>query len=184
MTTHYVSFSAEIVPQTTEQLIAVFANLTNNGASEIHLLLTTPGGSVMHGITLYNTLRSLPVKVVTHNMGNVDSIGNVIFLAGDELNACPNSTFMFHGVGFDVTTPVRLEEKRLREHLGSIGSDHRRIGGIIVEHTSLNEEQVVDLFVEARTKDAAWATEVGMVHTVSKPEIPAGVPIHSLVFNR
>lgn len=184
MTLQYVSFSAEINPITTENLIAVMGQLSNQGATEIHLLLSTPGGSVMHGFTIYNVLRALPLNLVTHNVGNVDSIGNVIFLAGKQRFACPHSTFMFHGVGFDVTGGVRLEDKMLRERLDAIAADHRRIGSVIGEHTTLQEADVVQLFEEARTKDAGWAQGVGMVHTLCEPHIPAGVPIHSLVFNR
>jgi hypothetical protein len=91
---------------------------------------------------------------------------------------------MFHGVGFDVTGGVRLEDKLLREQLDSIATDHRRIGGVIGQATSLKEEEVVELFKEARTKDAAWAEKVGMINAVREPKIPKGVPIHSLVFNR
>ncbi len=40
----------------------------------------------------------VPYKLITHNVGNVDSIGNVIFLAAEERYACSTSTFMFHGV--------------------------------------------------------------------------------------
>jgi ATP-dependent protease ClpP protease subunit len=184
MSVHYLSFSAEIAPTPTEQLIAAVCTLVNQGATEINLLLSTPGGSVMHGITIYNTLRALPVRLVTHNLGNVDSIGNVIFLAGVERYACPHSTFMFHGVGRDTGPGVRLEDKMLREALDAIDADHRRIGAIIGQHTNLNEAQVVDLFAEARTKDAAWAEGVGMVHTVRETQIPPGVPVHSLVFAR
>lgn len=184
MSVHYLSFSAEINPSTTEHLINVMAQLSNQGATEVHLMLSTPGGSVMHGITIYNVLRALPPKIITHNVGNVDSIGNVIFLAGAERHACPNSTFMFHGVGFDVNAGVRLVDQNLREHLDSISSDHKRIGAIIGQHTSLDEAAVVELFKEARTKDAVWAQGVGMVASVCEPKVPPGVPIHSLVFNR
>jgi hypothetical protein len=55
----------------------------------------------MHGMTVYNVLRGLPCDLTIHNIGNVDSIGNAIFLAGKHRYACKNSTFMFHGVGFD-----------------------------------------------------------------------------------
>jgi ATP-dependent Clp protease, protease subunit len=96
--TFYVSFSAEINAHTTESLIAVMADSVTKKATEIHLLLSTPGGNVMNGINLYNVLRALPVKLVTHNVGNVDSIGTAVFLAGKERYACPHSTFMFHGV--------------------------------------------------------------------------------------
>ena len=37
----------------------------------------------MSGMTLYNTLRAMPFELITHNVGNVDSIGNAVFLAGD-----------------------------------------------------------------------------------------------------
>ncbi len=184
MTVHYVSFSAEINPTTTENLIAVLAQLCNQQACEVHLLLSTPGGSVMHGFTIYNVLRALPIKLVTHNVGNVDSIGNVIFLAGQERYACPNSMFMFHGVGFDVTNPVRLVDQSLREHLDSIGSDHRRIGAVIGHYTSLKEADVVELFKEARTKDAPWAKDVGMIDAICEAKVPPGIPVHALVFNR
>ena len=184
MSLHYLSFSAEVNPSTTENLISATSQLCNQGASEIHLLFSTPGGSVMHGIALYNVLRALPAKLVTHNTGNVDSIGNVVFLAGADRRACPNSTFMFHGVGFDVVNAVRLIDQNLREYLDSITADHRRIGAVIGEHTSLKELEVVELFKEARTKDATWAQGVGMVHTICEPKVPQGVPIHSLVFNR
>jgi ATP-dependent protease ClpP protease subunit len=184
MSVHYVSFSAEINPNTTESLIATLATLCNQGATEIHIFLSTPGGSVMHGCTIYNTLRALPVKIVTHNVGNVDSIGNVVFLAGAERYACPQSTFMFHGVGFDLNGQLRLDDKLLRERLNSIEADHKRIADIIGKHTSLQSGDVVQLFTEARTKDAAWAASVGLVNAVSEPQIPKGVPIHSLVFKR
>ena len=76
----------------------------------VYLLLSSEVGSVMHGINLYNVLRALPVKLVTHNVGNVDSIGNAIFLAGEERYACQHSTFMFHGVGSPTTALSALRK--------------------------------------------------------------------------
>lgn len=69
----YVSFSAEINPQTTEALIAVMADQVNKRADEVYLMISTPGGSVMNGLNLYNVLRGLPFRLITHNVGNVDS---------------------------------------------------------------------------------------------------------------
>jgi hypothetical protein len=72
----YVSFSAEINANTTESLIAVMANCANLGVKEVYLMLSTPGGIVMNGLNLYNIMRAMPFKLITHNVGNVDSIGN------------------------------------------------------------------------------------------------------------
>lgn len=184
MSQHWISFSAEINPNTTEGLISALAALHNQGASEVNLLLSTPGGSVMHGMNIYNFARALPYKLVTWNMGNVDSIGNVIFLAGAERYAAPLSTFMFHGVAFELPGAVRCDTAMLSEHLESIESDQKRIGSVIGTYSSLEEGDVLNLFKVASTKDAAWAQTVGIVDAIREPQIAPGIPVHSLVFQR
>jgi len=184
MTRVYISFSAEIVPNTTETLIAVLGEQANKKVDEVYLMLSTPGGSVMHGMNLYNVMKAFPFKLITHNVGNVDSIGNAVFLAGEERYACPQSTFMFHGVGFDAVAGQRLEEKLLREKLDSLLQDQLRIGAIIGDRTKLDDGQIGDLFRETRTKDANYALSVGIVHDVRDVNIPLGSPVISLVFKR
>lgn len=78
----YVNFSAEINASTEDNLMALKARHANEGTEEVRLLLSTPGGQVMAEITGYNFLRALPFRLVIHNAGNIDSIGNAIFLAG------------------------------------------------------------------------------------------------------
>lgn len=183
MTTSYISFSAEISVMTTEHLIAVLAQQANDGVEHVYLLMSTPGGTVMNGLNLYNVMRSMPFKLTTHNVGNVDSIGNAVFLAGEERYACPHSTFMFHGVGYDVQN-TRLEQKNLQESLDGLLSDQGRIGNILVERSKLDSTETKDLFREARTKDAAFALDKGLIHDIRDVNIPKGAPIISLVFQR
>jgi ATP-dependent Clp protease, protease subunit len=182
--TVYVSFSAEIIPNTTEALISVLAQQANNRVACVHLLLSTPGGQVMNGMNLYNVLRGFPFELITHNVGNVDSIGNAVFLAGSKRYACQHSTFMFHGVGFNSVPNERLEQKNLQEKLQSLLSDQKRIGSIIQERTTIPEAEIEDLFREARTKDSAYALGNGIVHEIREVMIPPGGPIISLVFQR
>jgi ATP-dependent Clp protease protease subunit len=179
----YVSFSAEINANTTESLIAVLANCANDGTQEVYLMMSTPGGNVMNGINLYNVMRGMPFKLITHNVGNVDSIGNAIFLAGAERFACPHSTFMFHGVGMDVQN-LRLEEKNTKEALDGIVANHKRIGSIIQDRTKLSAADTDILFREAQTKDATYAAGCGIIHQIKDVQIPAGSPVVSLVFKR
>ena len=133
---------------------------------------------------MYNVLRALPFKLVTHNVGNVDSIGNAVFLAGEERLACPHSTFMFHGVAAGFPPGSQFEAKQLRERLDNIKADELRIGSIIEQRTNLTHRQVAALFREARTKDAAQAVGAGIVHQIEDVKIPPGSPIVSLVFQR
>ena len=180
----YISFSAEIIPITTETLIAAMTNCANAQVQQVYLLLSTQGGNVMHGMNLYNVLKGMPFDLTIHNVGNVDSIGNAVFLAGKSRYACSSSTFMFHGVGFNLDKTQRFEEKNLRERLDGIMNDQSRIGNIISQNTKLTQEEVATLFREATTKDARYAIDKGIIHEIREVNIPKGIPIVSLVFQR
>jgi len=180
----YVSFAAEINPITTEALIAVMAEQARAGVRQVYLLLATPGGLTMNGLTLYNVLRGIPFELTTHNVGNVDSIGNVVFLAGRKRYACPQATFMFHGVGINIRKDDRLEQKALQEGLDHILSDQRRIGSIIAERTRLSEAEIEDLFREARTKDADYALNHGLIEEIRDVNLLPGAPVIAPIFQR
>jgi ATP-dependent protease ClpP protease subunit len=129
------------------------ANCANQGVRQVYILLSTPGGNVIHGLNLYNVIRAMPLELTMHNVGNVDSIGNAIFLAGKRRFACPHSTFMFHGVGFEVNAGSRFEEIACRQRLDGILTDQKRIGEIIAENTKATASDIEGFFREAQTKD-------------------------------
>ena len=56
---------------TTEILIATVSNVVNQGVRDVHLLMSSSGGVVMCGLSLYNTLRGFPIHLTTHNVGNM-----------------------------------------------------------------------------------------------------------------
>jgi ATP-dependent Clp protease protease subunit len=184
--TVYISFSAEVNANTTESLIALVASQVNIGVQTIYLMLSTPGGLVMNGLNLYNVLRGFPVNLITHNVGNVDSIGNAIYLAGNQRYACQHSTFMFHGVSFNIPvgTGASFDERVTRERLSNILSDQKRIGSIIQDRTTLSPKKVRSMFREAKTLDAASAVGCGIVHEIRDVQVPVGAPVYQLVFQR
>ena len=182
--TLYVIFTAEINPTTVERLTGVMVQAAKRNVEEVYLAMSTPGGQIQSGITLYNTLLAMPFPLKVHNVGNVDSIGNVVFLAGQSRYATSTATFMFHGVGFDVKGPLRLEEQFLRDHLDSLLSDQLRMGKIIASRSSLKDDEIAKLFRTQRTVDSTWAKDNGMIEDVRDFSIPPGSPIVSLVFER
>jgi ATP-dependent protease ClpP protease subunit len=183
--TVYITFNAEITPASAEGLLAVMANCATQGVKKVYLAMSSPGGDVMQGMTLYNVLRGMPFELTTHNVGNIDSMGNVVFLAGVKRYACAHATFMFHGVGFDMRNQnVRLEEKNVLELLDNITNNHRRIGTILEERTKIDKALIPELFREAQTKDANFAVSSGIIDEIRDLQIPPGGPVISLVFQR
>ena len=150
---------------------------------EVYIAFSSPGGQVAQGVTLYNFIRGLPFEVIAHNIGNVDSIGNAVFLAADKRFACVHSTFMFHGVGFDKPAS-RYERKELQGMLDGIESDESRIAGIITDRTQISEKEAQKFFMLAQTKSAEFARDRGIVDDIREFHLPRGVPVVSFVFKR
>lgn len=176
----YVKFSSLINPQTSQNLTNFLSDQVNKGQKEFYFLISSVGGSVKDGIDLYNFIRALPVKIIMHNIGIIDSIANVIFLASDERYSNSASSFLFHGVGFDITQPQRFEEKELREKLVIIERDQKSIASIISERTKLKENEIIEMFFRAKTKNPEEAKEVGIIQDIKLANIPEGSQIVSL----
>ena len=180
----FISFSAEIVPHTSEALLNNVTQLSNDGYKTIHLLLSTPGGLVSLGISIYNVLRGLPIELITHNVGNVESIGAIIYLAGGKRYACPQTTFMLHGVSFTTIGSAQFFEKNLKERLASIQADHERIKAIYNERAGIDPERAEQFFLGESTLTAGEAVKEGIVHSIQPVTIPTGSPVLQLVFHR
>lgn len=180
----YISFTAEVSEATVEALLGLCGQIATQGILQVCLMLSTPGGSVAHGITAYNTLRALPFRLVTHNTGNVNSIGNVLFLAGEDRYCSPNATFMFHGVSWNLPGASSLEERHLRELLANVTREQGRIAEIVSARTNIRSHEIKKLFRVAETRNAEYAKASGIVHDVRELKIPPGAPVHQVVFQR
>lgn len=161
--------------------MGLLANMANSGHDEIHLLLNTPGGTVADGIAIYNLIRALPSSIVTYNMGSVNSIGNVVYQSGDRRVCAQTSSFMFHGVGFDISNS-RMELKQLKEKVDGINNDQAMISDIMVRHTNLGHEDVNKLFLDMAFLSAQEALDRGITDEVRDIHLPKGLPVQQLVF--
>ena len=180
----YVIFTAEINPTTVERLTAVMVQAAKKHVEKVYLAFSTPGGQVQAGIALYNTLAAMPFELTLHNIGSVNSMGNVVFLAGTTRYATNNATFMFHGVGTDIKGPVRIDEQYARERLDGILADQKRLGQIIVGRSGLNDDEIAELFRAQRTCDSHWANDNGLIEDIREFKIPKGSTVVHLVFQR
>ncbi len=77
------------------------------GVNEFKILISSPGGSVQHGLSAYNYLKGIPAKITTHNFGIVDSIAmlSCYIVAGQKRLCVPPSNIstsqpltQFHGI--------------------------------------------------------------------------------------
>jgi ATP-dependent protease ClpP protease subunit len=164
--------------------MSIFSQKLNEGVKDFYLLFSSSGGNVVNGVTIFNFLKSLPVTLTIHNIGIIDSIANVIFLAGKTRYAVKNSSFLFHGVGFDINQPTRFEEKNVKERLKMIQRDQKLIADIIAERTKLTVSEIEKMFLEADTLTPEQAKTKDIINDIRDVNIPEGAQLIQLVSQR
>lgn len=77
------------------QLLFLAAESTER---EIHLYISSPGGSVSAGLAIYDTMRHLPCPIVTTCVGFAASFGTILLMAGDrgQRRALPHARIHMH----------------------------------------------------------------------------------------
>ena len=181
--TVYVNLQEAVSHDTAVKLVKVVASALQQGNTELHLLMSSQGGLVDPGMSIFNFLRGVPLKVTTYNYGNVDSVAGVIYCAGTTRFATPHCKFLIHGITWRVpanNNVTELSEQRIREFLGQIDAMKHNIGSVIAEATGKTVEAVASDMTQGLTLTAADAKAYGLVHDISTTLVPPGVQIISL----
>lgn len=119
---HTIHFLCQVNTATVGQLQNHCLSAIAQGATEINLHISSQGGETGAGFTAYNFLKSLPVMLRTHNISNIESIANIVFLAGKERFANPISRFLLHPLLWGFGSPS-ADHARLREYGKCLDND-------------------------------------------------------------
>ncbi len=176
----YIKFFAPVIPQSTNALMEVVDDQVRKGFNKIVLLISTPGGSVHHGISIYNYLKGLNVKVETHNFGSVDSIGSVLYCAGEKRYSVKNARFLIHPVQMQFQANQSFEEKQIEEKLNSLRIDEKNLSSIIALETDKNISDILKAIQCRTTLLPPDAIKFGLVHKIKDELIPAGANLISI----
>ncbi|MCE7764818.1 Clp protease [Pseudomonas putida] len=174
MARHIIHYTGPINSSTCGNLINTCSRALQQGAEILQLNIATMGGECSYGFTLYNFLRALPVAVHTHNLGTVESMGNILFLAGERRTACSYSKFLFHP--FHWTLHGSVDHARMAEYAMSLDYDLELYAQIVAERTE-GAAQVLDvpryLMAHPRILGPREALEHGMIHAIDEMPIEA-----------
>ncbi len=169
-----IRFFAPVMDATVNALMNAVDQKMKQGAREFTILVSSPGGSVVHGLSAYNYLKGLPVSITTHNFGSVDSIGIVVYCAGSKRLSVPQARFLFHGVNVQFRGEQNLDEKLLEERLSGLRIDVENIGRVIAANTGKSTEEITDAMVERVVLNPEQAQSWGLVHEIKSELFDAG----------
>lgn len=175
-----IRFLAPVNNQTSDQLFRAVDDLLAQGTTKIRLLLSTPGGSVFHGLSIHNFLRGLPIEVDTYNFGSVDSIGVVIFSSGTRRYTVPHSRFLLHGVKFNINGKSSMDEKQLEEYLKGLQIDQHNVARVIADTTTKSVSDIENDMNNRITLSPEQAKEYGLVHEVKVNLLEPGMQLTTI----
>lgn len=178
-----IKFIGPVIESTINALFNAVNQKLKEGTKEFIILISSPGGSVFHGLSAYNYLKGLPVKVYTHNFGSVDSIGVILYCAGSIRYSSPQARFLLHGVkaNFEKSS---LEEKQLEERLKGLKIDMENIAKVISVNTGKEISEVTDAMLDRTTLNPEEAKEWGLVHQIKSELFEEGSEVISILFQQ
>ena len=162
----YIMFFAKIDYNSIGKLTQLVLDQLRAGVERFILLLSSPGGIVISGISGYNFLVGIPAEVIMHNYGSVDSIAAILFCAGSKRFCVPHATFTLHGVTLDIQSHLTFNEKILAERVSSMRADREIMSRVISETTGRTHAQVERDILEGIVLDSEQALEYGLVHEI------------------
>jgi len=175
-----IKFFAPVIDVTVNALMNAIDQKMKQGVKDFIILISSPGGSVIHGLSTYNYLKGLPAVIITHNFGSVDSIGLVLYCAGSRRLSVPQARFLLHAVNAQFKGNQSLEEKQLEERLKGLRIDIENISKVIAANTDKSIEDVTNAMLERTTLNPEEAQSWGLVHEIKSQLFEAGSEVISI----
>lgn len=175
MSLHTIHFMRSINPDTLAGLQQVTHSALKQGATELHIHMSSDGGANDQGFAAYHFLRSLPVPVTMHCIGNVESMAVVMYLAGEKRVVVPHGKIKIHPMHWFFQGGT-VDHDRLTEYVASLDFDAKRYANIFDERTKGANEIVnvrAHLAGQARLLDATAAVASGIATNIANAAIPA-----------
>lgn len=142
----------------------------DNPDQDIMMYIDSPGGSVYHGLFIYDTMQSINADVRTYACGLTASMGAVLLAAGapGKRYALPNSKVLIHQGSSGFRGAIADLEVQAEETMKVVN----RMIDIMALHTGQPKERVKQDTERDKYLTAEEAVEYGLVdHVLESPKV-------------
>lgn len=155
-------------------LVAQLLLLDSQSNAPIHMYVNSPGGEVVHGLAIYDTMKLIKSPVHTIVMGQAASMGSLLAQSGDKRFITANARHMVHRVssgtqGTSGSVHVQeLEFEDARRRLEESKRFNNMLTQIYVEHNTAGKtfDELFEVMKFDTYLSAEEALEFGLVDEV------------------
>lgn len=108
--------------------------------ADIHMYINSPGGSVVAGLAIYDTMQFITCDVATYCIGQAASMGALLLTSGaaGKRYALPNANIMIHQplAGMEGTA------EEIMIHVKELRKTKKRLNEILIRHTGHSLEKI------------------------------------------
>ena len=130
----------------------------------LNVYINSAGGNVFDGVTIYNTLKRNPAKVVVNVDGLAASIASIIAMAGDEIIMAENAFMMIH----DPWSVAAGSADDMREMADTMDKVRGQLLDTYVKRSGTDETVISDMMTAETWLTASEAQEYGLADTVGE----------------
>ena len=137
---------------------------------EISIYINSPGGQVISGMAIYDTMQYIPCDIATYCVGMAASMGAVILMAGTKgkRSALPHARILLHQGSGGFQGAIPDVEIQARESLRLI----KTMNEVMARHTGQSVEKLRHDTDRDFYLTAEEAREYGVIDTVVSPATP------------
>jgi ATP-dependent Clp endopeptidase proteolytic subunit ClpP len=148
---------------TFQNVISALAGYQN--AKTMTIYINSIGGSFVEGLPIFNFLKQHPAKKTTVNMGYAASMGSVLLLVGDVIQAAQNSMVMIH----EAATYAFGTKKDLRKEADILEMHESMVIPIYQARLKVSGNEVLEIMEAETWYSAEAAKEAGLIDEVLNP---------------
>lgn len=131
---------------------------------DVLVRINSPGGEVMEGLAIYNTLKASPAKITVRVEGYAASSASLIAMAGDRIEIADGAFMLVH-------EPHQIVQGTAEDMARAQGDLERMTDSFVeiyAERTGMDEEPLRELLKEDRLLTAQEAVEMGFADAVTE----------------
>jgi ATP-dependent Clp protease, protease subunit len=162
----HLIFHGPINDKTANKLLASCLDSIKSNYQSIYISISSGGGLNESGSVIFNFLKSSPIPITTHNIGVIDSIANVVFLAGTNRYCCEDTSFLIHGTTRTFNKEQSLTQWQLIETINALSNDQNKMAEIILKNTKIEKNELTSWFLKGETITPERAVSLGIVTEV------------------